>query len=199
MRIINQQIYFKVLFFGTALAGKTTTLNWAYKNIIPESMKSSQDVRSVKTSFGQTMLFDFVPIRISENIHIRFFTATGQDYYAGTRKMLFQDIDGVFFVVDSQKQELEHNKEFVTEFYQHLNSFVLDVNDLSIIVLYNKQDLTEIYPADFLSKELQLEEFPSYPTCAVDGSNIKGAFSHMVQLCLKKLESLRVQYAKSQK
>lgn len=199
MRIINQQIYFKVLFFGTALAGKTTTLNWAYKNIIPETMKSSIDVRSVKTSFGQTMLFDFVPIKVSDNIHIRFFTATGQDYYAGTRKMLFQDIDGVFFVVDSQTQELEHNKEFVAEFYQHLNSFVLDVKDLAIIVLYNKQDLTEIYPADFLSKELQLEQFPSYETCAVNGLNIKGAFSHMVQLCLKKLESLRFHYAKSQK
>jgi len=199
MRIINQQIYFKVLFFGTALAGKTTTLNWAYKNIIPESMKTSHDVRSVKTSFGQTMLFDFVPVKVSENISIRFFTATGQDYYAGTRKMLFQDIDGVFFVVDSQKQEFEHNKEFVTEFYQHLNSFVLDVKDLAIIVLYNKQDLAEIYSAGFLSKELQLEKFPSYETCAVDGLNVKKAFSQMVQMCLKKLDGLRFQYAKSQK
>lgn len=199
MRIINQQIYFKVLFFGTALAGKTTTLNWAYKNIIPESMKSSADVRSVKTSFGQTMLFDFVPIKISENIHIRFFTATGQDYYAGTRKMLFQDIDGVFFVVDSQKQELEHNKEFVNEFYQHLNSFVLDVNDLSVIVLYNKQDLPEIYPSTFLSEELQLKQFASYDTCGVNGLNVKMAFSQMVQMCLRKLENLRIQYASSQK
>lgn len=190
MRVINGQIYFKILFFGTALAGKTTTLQWIYQNLIPHDMKTTPDIRSVKTSFGQTMLFDFVPIQISDKINVRFFTATGQDYYAGTRKMLFQDIDGVFLVIDSQKKELKHNHEFITEFHRHVNTFFNSVDELSAIVLYNKQDLDEIYSGDFLSRELGLDHFPGYETNAITGNNLKTAFTEMIQSCLEKIETV---------
>lgn len=187
MRFINGQIYIKVLFFGTALAGKTTTLNWIYHNIIPREMKKTMDIKSINTSFGQTMLFDFVPIKVSENINFRFFTATGQDYYAGTRKLLFQEVDGVFYIVDSQKKELDHNHEFIQEFFQHINTFYNDIKDIKIVVLYNKQDIEEIYQSSFLSKELSLEKFPSYDTSALTGQNLKTAFSKMIKLCLKQV------------
>ena len=187
MRIINGKMYFKVLFFGTALAGKTTSLHWIYDNVIPKKMKTTKSIRSVNTSFGQTMLFDFIPIKISQDINIRLFTATGQDYYAGTRKLLFKDIDGVFFVVDSQKKELEHNKEFVDEFNRHMTHFNLDTNDVKIVVLYNKQDLSEIYSKNYLTKELQLEQYASFDSCALTGTNLKEAFTLMIKKCLEKL------------
>jgi signal recognition particle receptor subunit beta len=189
MRLINGQLYFKILFFGTALAGKTTTLQWVYQNLIPGDMKTTPDIRSVKTSFGQTMLFDFVPIQISEKIHIRLFTATGQDYYAGTRKMLFQDIDGVFLVIDSQKQELEHNQEFIEEFHRHVKTYFNSLDDLTTIVLYNKQDMEDIYSGDFLANELGLENLSGYETNAVSGTNLKKAFTEMIQNCLEKINS----------
>ena len=187
MRIINSKMYFKILFFGTALAGKTTSLNWIYKNVIPTSMKTTDSVRSVNTSFGQTMLFDFIPIKLSSDINFRLFTATGQDYYAGTRKLLFKDIDGVFFVVDSQKKELEHNKEFVDEFNRHLTHFNLNEDDVKIVVLYNKQDLPDIYTKNYLTKELTLEKYQGFNTCALSGSNLKEAFTLMIKKCLEKL------------
>jgi len=189
MRLINGQIYIKVLFFGTALAGKTTVLNWIYHNIIPKEMKKTTDITSISTSFGQTMLFDFVPIKVSENINFRFFTTTGQDYYAGTRKLLFQDVDGVFYIVDSQRSEFEHNKEFVEEFYQHVNTFFKSIKNIDVVVLYNKQDLEDIYPSSYLAKELSLEKFYSYKTCGVSGKNLKLAFSRMIKLCLRRAAS----------
>ena len=190
MRVINGQIYFKILYFGTALAGKTTTLQWVYQNLVPREMKTTADIRSVKTSFGQTMLFDFVPIQLNDDINIRFFTATGQDYYAGTRKMLFQDVDGVFLVIDSQKKELTHNHEFIEEFHRHVNSFFSSIDDLGVIVLYNKQDMSEIYSGDFMSKELGLERFSGYETNAVTGNNLKTAFTEMIQICLEKIQTI---------
>lgn len=192
MRIINGQIYFKILFFGTALAGKTTVLNWIYDNIIPKGMKSTLNVRSVNTSFGQTMLFDFVPVQVSENIHIRFFTATGQDYYASTRKMLFQDVDGVFLVIDSQKKELKHNKEFMVEFYHHVEKFFKRIDDIIVTVLCNKQDVKNKYTSKYLIKTLELENFQSYDTCAISGDNLKEAFSYMVQACLQKIKQINL-------
>lgn len=189
MRVIDDQIFFKLLFFGTALAGKTTSLKWIYDNVIPHEMKTTNDLRSVNTSFGQTMLFDFVPFKVSENINFRCFTTTGQDYYASTRRLLFQDVDGIFFVVDSQKEELEHNKEFVEEFLKHKRHFKLNQKKVTIVVLCNKQDLPNIYDYHLLAKELKLARYAIFQTSALAGTNLKAAFLHMIEACLHKLNN----------
>ncbi|MBN1273143.1 MAG: GTPase domain-containing protein [Candidatus Aminicenantes bacterium] len=190
MNIIGDKIYIKILFFGTALAGKTTSLQWLFQNLVPEEMKITDRIRSIKTSFGQTLLFDFVPIQISNNIIIRIYTATGQDYYTSTRKMLFEEVDGVFFVVDSQKKELEHNREFVEEFNKYMEK-IDELKKAEIIVLYNKQDVAEVYDVEYMSASLDLQQYPSYPTCAVSGMNLDRAFTAMISSLLSKIREMK--------
>ena len=187
MNIIDGKIYIKILFFGTALAGKTTTLEWLFDHIIPREMKITEKIRSIKTSFGQTLLFDFVPIQVSNDIIIRIYTATGQDYYTSTRRMLFEEVDGIFFVVDSQKKELEHNKEFVDEFTKYIHN-VDGLKNVEVFVLYNKQDKEEIYSPHYLSKELNLENYQAFTTCALTGMNLYESFTMMISNLLKKIK-----------
>jgi len=187
VRIINGKIYFKVLFFGTALAGKTTSLRWLFKHVIPHDMKITQEIKSIETSFGQTLLFDFTPIQISPNIHVRIFTATGQDYYLSTRKMLFEDVDGIFFVIDSQKKELEHNREFVEEFNRYLKN-APRLNNAVVIILFNKNDMDDIHPAQDLARMLKLENYPAYSVSSLLGTNLREAFITMIRRMLERLE-----------
>lgn len=190
MRIVNNKVYFKLIFAGTALAGKTTALQWIFNNIIPPKMKVSEQVRSVKTSFQQTLMFDFAPIKVSENIFFRIYASTGQDYYARVRELLTEGVDGIFFVVDSQKEQLEFNREFVSELFSYLNLLRTSKDGVEVVVLYNKIDLKNIYPIDFLQKELKLERFPAYGTNAITGENLKPAFNYVVGNCLNKLKKL---------
>lgn len=192
MKIINGKIYLKVLFFGTALAGKTTILEWLFNNIIPRKMKLTDKISSVKTSFGQTLLFDFVPIQVGENIIVRFYTSTGQDYYTSTRRMLIDNVDGIFFVVDSQKKELEHNEEFVQEFNKYIENSD-GMKDFQVIILYNKQDLKDIYSPEYLETKLNLQQYLCCPTCALTGLNVEPAFTVMLSQILKKLKERRNQ------
>lgn len=187
MRIVGDKIYIKLIFFGTALAGKTTALQYVFKNVIPKDMRKSDRIRSIDTSFGQTLLFDFIHIDVGENIFFHIYTATGQDYYASTRRMLMEEVDGVFFMVDSQKKELQHNKEFVDEFNKYLKT-VKGLREAVVIVLHNKQDLEEIYSPDYLEKELDFHRYASFPTCALTGMNIEAAFTLMVGFLLRKLK-----------
>jgi len=187
VRTYGSKIYFKILFFGTALAGKTTSLKWLYRNVIPEDMKITSEIRSIETSFGQTLLFDFTPIQISPHIVVRLFTATGQDYYLSTRRMLFEDADGIFFVVDCQKKELEHNREFVVEFRRYLDS-IEKLRQAEIIVLYNKIDLEDTYPADELGEKLGLNVYPGFEISALTGINLRESFIFMVRRLLERLE-----------
>lgn len=187
MKFIKDKIYIKIIFFGTALAGKTTSLQWLFDNIIPDKMKITDDITSIKTSFGQTLLFDFVPIQLGNNIILRMYTATGQDYYRSTRKMLFEEADGIFFIIDSQKQELEHNKEFVEEFQNYLSN-IKGVKDADVIVLYNKHDLNEVYTPDYLKEKLGLKKYPFFKASAVTGENLKQAFIAMLEKVLSRLK-----------
>lgn len=187
MRYYGNKVYFKILFFGTALAGKTTSLRWLYGNVIPQDMKMTNEIKSIETSFGQTLLFDFTPIQISPHIVVRLFTATGQDYYLSTRKMLFEDADGIFFVVDCQKKELEHNREFVVEFNRYLDNSE-KLRRAETIILYNKIDLEDTYPARELARLLKLDRYPGYEVSALKGINLRESFIIMVRRLLERLE-----------
>jgi len=190
MKIVNDRVYFKLLLFGSALAGKTTTLEWFFNHLIPKDMKVTDSIHSIKTSFGQTLLFDFVPIQASQNIIIRIYALTGQDYYLSTRRMFFENVDGLFFIVDSQKKELEHNREFVKEF-QSYRASLPELKSAAVVILYNKQDLPGAERPEVLSAQLGLETYPGLPVSAATGANLSRAFTYMVSLILNRLKEAR--------
>ncbi len=191
MKLVNDRVYFKLLLFGSALAGKTTTLEWFFNHLIPQDMKVTDGIHSIKTSFGQTLLFDFVPIQASHNIIIRIYALTGQDYYLSTRRMFFEDVDGLFFVIDSQKKELTHNREFVKEFQSYCAT-IPELQKTTVVVLYNKQDLPDVESPEILAAQLGLQKYPGLPVSAATGVNLSRAFTHMVSLMLNRLKEARV-------
>jgi len=188
VQVVDDTIYLKLVFFGTALAGKTTILEWLFKNAIPEQMKLTEGIRQLKTSFGQTLLFDFVPIRFSENAVVRMYTSTGQDYYAGTRSKLLNDTDGVFLVVDSKKEELEHNLELCEELRRHFEE-IEGLSDAEVVVLVNKQDLDDRHPVDYLKERLEINGWPCLGTCALTGENLMEALLMMLKRLISKLQA----------
>jgi signal recognition particle receptor subunit beta len=187
LKVVGDRIYLKLIFFGTALAGKTTALEWLFYHAIPDEMKLVKELRQVKTSFGQTLLFDFAPIEISQNIITRMFSATGQDYYKGTRTKVLADSDGIFIVVDSQKSQLENNRLILQEL-EKCRKEMDGLAEADIVVMYNKNDLEEIYPMDFLSKNLGLTQWEGFSTCALTGENLEDALISMLRKLTEKLK-----------
>lgn len=180
MKIIRGTAYFKLVFFGTALAGKTTILEWLFRNAIPPDMKLTEDLAQVRTSFGQTLVFDFVPIQLSRGAVARIYTSTGQDYYRGSRRHLLADADGIFLVVDSQKSELEHNRELIEE----LRQYFVDMDRLAeaeVVVLFNKQDLDDVFTLEDLRVELELNGWPGVATSGISGENLVAGLLTMLR------------------
>ncbi len=68
----------------------------------------------MKTSFGQTLLFDFAPIEISQNVITRMFSPQAKIITKDPNKSP-RDSDGIFIVVDSQKNQLENNRLILQE------------------------------------------------------------------------------------
>lgn len=188
MKVVGDRIYLKLIFFGTALAGKTTALEWIFYHVIPDEMKLVKELRQVKTSFGQTLLFDFAPIEISQNVVTRMFSATGQDYYKGTRTKVLGGSDGIFIVVDSQKNQLENNLRILQELWK-CQQEMEGLADAEIVVLYNKNDLEDIHSVDFLQEYLGLERHEGFSTCALTGDNLEEALIAMLRRLTKRLQA----------
>jgi len=188
LKVVGDRIYLKLIFFGTALAGKTTALEWIFYHVIPDEMKLVKELRQVKTSFGQTLLFDFAPIEISQNVVTRMFSATGQDYYRGTRTKVLADSDGVFIVVDSQKTQLDNNRQILEEFYKCRRE-MNGLSEAEIVVLYNKNDLDEIHSVEFMREYLGLEAWEGFSTCALTGFNLEDALIVMLRKLTEKLQA----------
>lgn len=187
MKIVGDRVYLKLIFFGAALAGKTTALEWIFYHVVPDEMKLIKELRQVKTSFGQTLLFDFAPIEISQNVITRMFSATGQDYYRGTRTKVLADSDGIFMVVDSQKKALELNRDILEEF-DKCRKQMDGLSDAEIVVLYNKNDLEETYSMDYLKDSLRLRQWDGFSTCALTGYNLEEALILMLRKLTAKLQ-----------
>ncbi|MEW6137017.1 MAG: ADP-ribosylation factor-like protein [Thermodesulfobacteriota bacterium] len=187
MKVVGDRIYLKLIFFGTALAGKTTALEWLFYHVIPDEMKLVKELRQVKTSFGQTLLFDFAPIEISQNIVTRMFSATGQDYYRGTRTKVLAGSDGIFIVIDSQKSQLENNRRILNELWKCCKEMD-GLDEAEIVVMYNKNDLEEIYPMDFLKDYLGLSAYDGFSTCALTGDNLEEALVVMLRKLTTRLQ-----------
>jgi signal recognition particle receptor subunit beta len=188
VKIVGDRIYLKLIFFGAALAGKTTALEWLFYHAVPDEMKLVKELRQVKTSFGQTLLFDFAPIEISQNVVTRMFSATGQDYYRGTRTKVLSGSDGIFIVVDSQKDQLENNKRILEELWK-CREQMDGLSEAEMVVLYNKNDLTQIYPDDVLRESLGLEPYQGFSTCALTGHNLEDALIVMLKKLTEKLKA----------
>jgi signal recognition particle receptor subunit beta len=191
LKVVGDRVYLKLIFFGTALAGKTTALEWLFYHVIPDEMKLVKELRQVKTSFGQTLLFDFAPIEISQNIVTRMFSATGQDYYRGTRTKVLADSDGIFIVVDSQKKALEPNREILAELNKCCEQME-GLSDAEMVVLYNKNDLDDIYPMEFLKEYLGLQPLEGFSTCALTGHNLEDALIVMLRKLTNRLQTLGI-------
>lgn len=188
MKVVGDRIYLKLIFFGAALAGKTTALEWIFYHVVPDEMKLVKELRQVKTSFGQTLLFDFAPIEISQNVITRMFSATGQDYYKGTRTKVLADSDGIFIVVDSQKKALELNRDILREF-DKCREDMDGLKDAEIVVLYNKNDLDDTYPQETLREALGLKQWEGFSTCALTGDNLEEALILMLRKLTAKLQA----------
>lgn len=103
----QRELNLKIVYYGPALSGKTTSLEQIHARITPA--RRSQLV-SLKTHEDRTLFFDFLQLELGKiegltpKIHL--YTVPGQTYYEASRKLVLRGADGVVFVVDSSENRL---------------------------------------------------------------------------------------------
>ena len=188
MAIINhgkKEINLKIVYWGTGLGGKT-------ENVIQLSkILGCPEPIILSTEKGRTLFFDFNPIEkeLPNGYKVRFsiFTTPGQVIYAGARKLLLEGIDGIVFVADSQEKRHESNIVSMEELIKELEKRGTSIEEIPLVIQYNKRDLPKILPVETLRADLNPFNRPDLEAIAVKGIGVKETFNEIAKLSLKEI------------
>jgi signal recognition particle receptor subunit beta len=192
MPIINyasKEIQFKVVYYGPALGGKTTNLQYIHSRISPSYRG---DLISLATAADRTLFFDFLPVNsiVLQGFKTKFqlYTVPGQVIYNTTRQLVLRSVDGVVFVADSQWDKMQENVESVRNLEENLGRQHLKLDELPYALQYNKRDLGDVAPVNYLEFLLnnRRRRVRSFEAVANTGFNVFAALDAVTQLLLHK-------------
>ncbi|MHA1932274.1 MAG: GTP-binding protein [Promethearchaeota archaeon] len=181
---VDKTISVKIVYFGPALSGKTTSIKTLFSHFGKE-----EKILSIESTVNRTLFFDYGIVSFQNQdwtLKISVYTTTGQNFYLITRPITLKAVDGIIFVTDSQKKVYDRNLISWNELKSYFSE---SLQDLPIIIAFNKQDL----PEKFISARF-LEEIgflnhknvkPRY-TIAINGEGVLECFEDILQLVLKK-------------
>src|SRR5256886_14198830 len=154
MAIINyasKEVQFKVVFYGPALCGKTTNLAYIHSQVTDAN---KGELVSLATAADRTLFFDFLPLNavVVKGFKTKFqlYTVPGQVIYNATRQLVLRSVDGVVFVADSQWDKMEENIESFKNLEENLAKQNISIDEIPYVLQYNKRDLTNIAPINYL-------------------------------------------------
>jgi len=171
MAIINQatkELQVKIVYYGPAKCGKTTNLEQVHGNIQTPNPESKGKMVSLATSSDRTLFFDFFPLEAMSikgfKTKFQLYTVPGQVIYNTTRQLVLRGVDGIVFVADSQYTKMQENVESFSNLEDNLKTLKLKLTDIPYVLQYNKRDLENIAPVDYMdyllnNREVQVPSF----------------------------------------
>lgn len=192
MAVLNyaaREITCKIVYCGPGLSGKTVNLQQIYKMVSPDRRG---ELVSLATETERTLFFDFLPLDLGtvQGFKLRFqlYTTPGQALYEASRKLILRGVDGLVFVVDSQKSRLEENVRIFESLKRELAAVGYDFNTLPFVFQYNKRDLPEIVSVEELNEKLNPEgKYKYFEAVAIEGKGVMETLKAISQEVLLKL------------
>lgn len=192
MVLINyatKEIVAKVVYYGPALCGKTTNLQYIYTKLNP---KKRGKMISLATESDRTLFFDFLPLELGRvqgfKVKFQLYTVPGQVFYGATRKLVLKGADAVVFVADSQEAVLDMNLESIEDMKQNLRENNLDPETIPLVIQYNKRDLNGIMEIEELERTVNWRGVPHTEAVAITGPGVMDTFKEITRYLITDLK-----------
>ena len=194
MAIINQaskELQIKIVYYGPALGGKTTNLVQVHDHVQTAQGNKGKLV-SLATSSDRTLFFDFLPIEAMAikgfKTKFQLYTVPGQVIYNTTRQLVLRGVDGIVFVADSQYEKMEENVQSFSNLEDNLKSLNLHLADIPYVLQFNKRDLPNTAPMEYMNFLLNNREVevPTFPGCANKCDGVFETLNMITRLLLHK-------------
>lgn len=188
----TREITCKIVYYGPGMSGKTTNLLFIHKKV---PAKHRTDMVSLATDGDRTLFFDFLPLvtHAVKGFATKFqiYTVPGQVFYNATRKLVLQGVDGIVFVADSAWNRMNDNHESFVNMKENLSDYALTIEDIPYVLQFNKRDLQDAAPVDYMNHLLNREKqrVPHFESVAIRGIGVFETLNAISRMVLVKLIS----------
>lgn len=183
MAIINQatkELQVKIVYYGPGKGGKTTNLEQVHGNV--QDAQEKGKLVSLATSSDRTLFFDFLPIEAMSikgfKTKFQLYTVPGQVIYNTTRQLVLRGVDGIVFVADSQYDKMAENVESFSNLEENLKALKLNLGDIPYVLQYNKRDLPNAAPVEYMEFLLNNRDV-QVPSFAASATKCEGVFDSL--------------------
>src|SRR5690349_10767753 len=187
----TKEVQLKIVYYGPAMCGKTTNLVQVHKRVQTAPGNKGRLV-SLATNSDRTLFFDFLPIEAKTikgfKTKFQLYTVPGQVIYNATRQLVLRNVDAIVFVADSQWDKTEENVESLRNLSANLEKQNLSLDDLPYVLQFNKRDIQDVAPTNYLEYLLnnRRKRVRSYESVASTGFNVFATLDYATQLLLHK-------------
>lgn len=185
----KREIGAKIVYYGPAAGGKTTNLHFIHNRLNP---KQRGDLISLATKDDRTLFFDFLPLDLGTvkgfNVRFHLYTVPGQVYYVSTRRAVLTGVDGIVFVADSQEEKLAENIESLEDLEKNLLYYGKRIDDIPMILQYNKRDLKKISSIQTLNSKLNRRNLSVIESVSLNGKGVMETLTDISRAVLESLE-----------
>ena len=176
MAIFNLQertINAKIVYYGPALGGKTTCLQYVHRVTDPQHRTK---LYSLNTASDRTLFFDLLSLNLGRirgyRLSMQLYTVPGQVQYNATRRAVLSGADGIVFVADSQASRAEANIESMHNLYENLETYGYDLETIPFAIQYNKRDMPNILSPEELRAQINPMGVPDFEAVAINGAGV---------------------------
>jgi len=186
----RREVNCKIVYYGPGLSGKTTNLEMVHEKLPRERCGK---LTSIATEGDRTLFFDFMPISLGQvagmNTKFQLYTVPGQTFYESTRRLVLQGADGVVFVADSQREKMEENIESFENLKRNLRENGLNIEEIPLVLQYNKRDMPDILDVDTLNNALNTHRWKHFAAVALEGEGIMQTLKAVSEMVLENLNT----------
>jgi len=178
----------RIVYWGIEGAGKRTSLEGVYRKLRPDHRG---EMREVPTRFDPSVSYTVLPIELGDlgglRTRIELIAVPGAPEHAPTRKQLLDQVDGIVFVVDCRRERAEENLASLEELGKSLEDYARSIDEIPLVVQYNKRDLADAYGAEELHRRLGLAGATVFEAVATEGSGLLQALSTISKKVIRAL------------
>lgn len=182
----NKLVRMKVVYYGVSHSGKTT-------NLEKLSEMEGLSITKIDTQEERTLVFDFSTKKVKVGdltLSFALYTIPGQDIYKDIRLTVLKGVDGIVFVVDSQRERLKENIDFYKQLKADLIRIGKNPEDIPIVLQYNKRDLPNSMSCEELERVLNIDKRPSLGAAALKGEGVIETYKAVENQLISKVKRM---------
>jgi signal recognition particle receptor subunit beta len=184
----------RIVFWGIQGSGKTANLEAIFAKLRPDHRGEMCDV---PTPFDPTVSYEELPIELGEIAGVRtqiyLVAVPSSPEQAPTRKHILDQVDGIVLVLDSQRERIDENVACVQELRKFLADYGRTLEEMPLVVQYNKRDLVDPYVLEELHRKLDLGATTVFETVATEKTGVLQTLSTISKRVIRTLRERGVE------